>query len=108
MPVILPVPRKPQPSQPVNQSLNMSQKSWFMKKNEAFFFCLHSCVLAQLEPSSARRLLHRVQIGLLDWFVIRRYLPTSNQIDVERCLRRMTYTSLKSVSIIYVRLNPRV
>nr|XP_022294959.1 uncharacterized protein LOC111105077 [Crassostrea virginica] len=55
-----------------------------------------TCVLAQLEPSSSRRLLHRVQIGLLDWFVIRRYLPTSNQIDVERCLRRMTYTSLKS------------
>ena len=71
---------------------------------EAFFFCLHSCVLAQLEPSSARRLLHRVQIGLLDWFVIRRYLPTSNQIDVERCLRRMTYTNLKSVSVKYIRL----
>lgn len=57
-----------------------------------------SCVLAHLEPSSARKLLRKVRVDILDWFVSRRYLPTSNDLDKERCLRRMTFTSLRSVS----------
>lgn len=57
------------------------------------------CVLAHLEPSSARKLLRKVRVDILDWFVSRRYLPTSNDLDKERCLRRMTFTSLRSCPI---------
>lgn len=58
-----------------------------------------NCVLAHLEPSSAKRLLRKVRMDILDWFVSRRYLPTSNDVDTERCLRRMTFTSLRSCPV---------
>ena len=43
MTVHLPVPRKPKHSQPVNQFLNMSQKSWFMRKMK-HSFSVHTAV----------------------------------------------------------------
>ncbi|XP_061177380.1 uncharacterized protein LOC133186123 [Saccostrea echinata] len=58
-----------------------------------------SCILAHLEPHSARRLFHKVSVDIIDWFVTRRYLPTSSDIDVDRCFRRMSYTYLKACPV---------
>jgi len=53
-----------------------------------------------LEVSAAKRLLHKIDVDIIDYFVARKYLPTSDHMDVERTRRRMVLTCLKQVEYI--------
>ncbi|XP_076076551.1 uncharacterized protein LOC143047407 [Mytilus galloprovincialis] len=57
------------------------------------------CQFAILEVNAARRLLQKIDVDLIDYFVSKRYLPTSDHMDVNRTQRRLVLSCLKQLPI---------
>ncbi|CAG2222876.1 unnamed protein product [Mytilus edulis] len=57
------------------------------------------CQFAILEVNAARRLLHKMDVDLIDYFVSKRYLPTSDHMDVNRTQRRLVLSCLKQLPV---------
>ncbi|XP_033739364.1 uncharacterized protein LOC117326751 [Pecten maximus] len=59
------------------------------------------CRLLLLEEKVNRKLLGNVKIKMemMDWFVAKRYIPLSANIDHERTIRRMVFTHLRKVPV---------
>lgn len=58
----------------------------------------NTCRLLLVEVKLARKLFRRVTMDMMDWFVTRRYLPTADDMDRDRVVRRMVFTCLREVS----------
>ncbi|VDI61932.1 Hypothetical predicted protein [Mytilus galloprovincialis] len=57
------------------------------------------CQFAILEVNAARRLLQKIDVDLIDYFVSKRYLPTSDHMDVNRTQRRLVLSCLKQLPV---------
>ncbi|CAC5383400.1 unnamed protein product [Mytilus coruscus] len=57
------------------------------------------CQFAVLEVNAAKHLLRKIDVDLIDYFVTKRYLPTSDHMDVNRTQRRLVLSCLKQLPV---------